>query len=151
MKKFWKVILCLSVLVPQDVAHSLISDFWRGCRFSKVGGSRWVLSLFYMQASISWTWTGSQCREIKRGEQLMCFGNLPSPDHLERPTSEIGFKPAKLNPCDAQWWEGGQEDLRIQSQKWQIGPAEWELMIWNQLLQSARLQWLRVASCYTSF
>ncbi len=44
-------------------------------------------------------------------DQLMCFGYLPSLGHLERPTSEIGFKPAKWNPCDVQWWEGGQEDL----------------------------------------
>ncbi len=35
-----------------------ISDFWRGCRFVIVSGSRRVLSLwlFYMQASVSWTW-----------------------------------------------------------------------------------------------
>ncbi len=50
-------------------------------------------------------------------DQLVCFGYLPSPGHLERPTSEIGFKPAKWNPCDAQWWEGGQEDLMIHSVK----------------------------------
>ncbi len=35
------------------------------------------------------------------GDQLMCFGYLPSPGHLERPTSEIGFKPAKLNPSNS--------------------------------------------------
>ncbi len=107
-------------------------------------GTQWCSVYGEEEGSKNWSLRNSS-------EQLMCFGNLPSPDHLERPTSEIGFKPAKLNPCDAQWWEGGQEDLMIQSQKWQIGPAEWELMIWNQLLQSARLQWLRVASCYTSF
>ncbi len=39
------------------------------------------------------------------GDQLMCFGYLPSPGHLERLTSEIGFKPAKWNPSDVQWWE----------------------------------------------
>ncbi len=39
------------------------------------------------------------------GDQLMCFGYLPSPGHIERPTSEIGFKPAKWNPSDVQWWE----------------------------------------------
>ncbi len=32
------------------------------------------------------------------GDQLMFCGYLPSPGHLERPTSEIGFKPAKWNP-----------------------------------------------------
>ncbi len=26
-------------------------------------------------------------------------------------TCEMGFKPAKWNPSDIQWWEGGQEDL----------------------------------------
>ncbi len=47
----------------------------------------------------------------------MCFGYLPSPGHPERPTAEIGFKPAKWNPSDAQRWEGGQEDLMIDSVK----------------------------------
>ncbi len=50
-------------------------------------------------------------------DQLMCFWYLPSPGYPERPTSEIGFKPAKWNPCDAQWWEGGQEDLMVDSVK----------------------------------
>ncbi len=36
-------------------------------------------------------------------DQLMCSGFLPSPGHLEGSASEIGFKPAKWNPCDAQW------------------------------------------------
>ncbi len=36
------------------------------------------------------------------GSQLMCFGYIPSPGHLERPTSEIGFKPEKWNTCDVQ-------------------------------------------------
>ncbi len=57
MKTFWKVILCLSVMAPKGVAHSQISDFWRGCRLSSVSGSRRVLRLWllYMQASVSWT------------------------------------------------------------------------------------------------
>ncbi len=46
-------------------------------------------------------------------DQLMCFRYLTSPGHPERPTSEIGFKPAKWNPSDVQWGEGGQEDLII--------------------------------------
>ncbi len=50
-------------------------------------------------------------------DQLMCFGYLPSPGHPERPTSTIGFKPAKWSPSDVQWWEGGQEDLMIDSVK----------------------------------
>ncbi len=40
-------------------------------------------------------------------------------------------------------WTGGSDDW--QCQKRQIDPAEWGLMIWNQLLQFAGLQWLRVA------
>ncbi len=61
---------------------------------------------------------GSKNRSMGNpSDQLMCFGYLPSPGHLERPTSEIGFKPAKWNPSDIQWWEGGQEDLMIDSVK----------------------------------
>ncbi len=50
-------------------------------------------------------------------EQLMFCGYLPSPGHPERPTSEIGSKPAKMSPSDVQWREGGQEDLMIDSVK----------------------------------
>ncbi len=61
---------------------------------------------------------GSKNRSLGNpSDQFMCFGYLPSPGHLERPTSEIGFKPAKWNPSDIQWWEGGQEDLMIDSVK----------------------------------
>ncbi len=61
---------------------------------------------------------GSKNRALgNTSDQLMCFGYLPSPGHPERPTSEIGFKPEKLNPSDVQWWEGGQEDLMIDSVK----------------------------------
>ncbi len=61
---------------------------------------------------------GSKNRSLGNpSDQLMCFGYLPSPGHPERPTSEIGFKPAKWNPSDIQWWEGGQEDLMIDSVK----------------------------------
>ncbi len=42
---------------------------------------------------------GSKNRSLGNpSDQLMCFGYLPSPGHPERPTSEIGFKPAKWNP-----------------------------------------------------
>ncbi len=59
---------------------------------------------------------GSKNRSLGNpSDQFMCFGYLPSPGHPERPTSEIGFKPAKWNPSDIQWWEGGQEDLMIDS------------------------------------
>ncbi len=61
---------------------------------------------------------GSKNRSLGNpSDQFMCFGYLPSPGHPERPTSEIGFKPAKWNPSDIQWWEGGQEDLMIDSVK----------------------------------
>ncbi len=62
-KTIWRVILCLPVMAPWGVAHSQISDFLRGCRLScQVSGSRRVLSpwLFYMQASVSWTWCERQ-------------------------------------------------------------------------------------------
>ncbi len=36
-------------------------------------------------------------------------------------------------------WIGESDDL--QYQRWQIDPAEWELMVWNRLFQSAGLQW----------
>ncbi len=61
---------------------------------------------------------GSKNRSLRNpSDQLMCFGYLPSPGHPEGPTGEIGFKPAKWNPSDAQRWEGGQEDLMIDSVK----------------------------------
>ncbi len=73
---------------------------------------------------------GSKNRSLRNpSDQLMCFWYLPSPGHPERPTSEIGFKPAKWNPSDAQSCEGGQEDLMIDCQKQQIDPAEWGLMM----------------------
>ncbi len=40
-RMFWRVILSLSVMVSRGAAHSQISDFWRGCRFVIVSGSRW--------------------------------------------------------------------------------------------------------------
>ncbi len=61
---------------------------------------------------------GSKNRSLGNpSDQFMCFGYLPSPGHPERPTSEIGFKLAKWNPSDIQWWEGRQEDLMIDSVK----------------------------------
>ncbi len=53
---------------------------------------------------------GSKNRSLRNpSDQLMCFGYLPSPGHTERPTGEIGFKPAKWNPSDERvdrriWW-----------------------------------------------
>ncbi len=61
---------------------------------------------------------GSKNRSLRNpSDQLMCFGYLPTPGHPEGPTGEIGFKPAKRNPSDTQRWEGGQEDLMIDSVK----------------------------------
>ncbi len=46
---------------------------------------------------------GSKNRSLRNpSDQLMCFGNLPSRGHPERPTSEIGFKPVEWNPSNAQ-------------------------------------------------
>ncbi len=90
---------------------------------------------------------GSKNRALRNpSDQLMYFGYFPSPGHPERPTSEIGFKPAKWNPSDIQWWEGGQEDLMIDSVKSgrQIQQNEdWWFGI--GFYNFAGLQWLRVA------
>ncbi len=59
---------------------------------------------------------GSKKRSLGNpSDQLVSLGYLSSPGHPERLTSEIGFKPAKWNRSDDQWWEGGQEDLMIDS------------------------------------
>ncbi len=61
---------------------------------------------------------GSKYRSLGNlSDQLMFCGYLLSPNHPERPTSEIGFKPAKWTPSDVQWWEGGQEDLMVNGVK----------------------------------
>ncbi len=55
----------------------------------------------------------------------------------------------QTSEVESQWcpvmrgWTGGSDDW--QCQKRQTDPAEWGLMIWNQLLQFAGLQWLRAA------
>ncbi len=74
--------LSLSVMAPQGVSHSHISGFWRGCRLSSVSGSRRVLSLwlFYMQASVSWTWCelqpGASAARLLRGVTWAILGSL---------------------------------------------------------------------------
>ncbi len=82
IKMFWKVILCLSVMAPRGVTHSQISGFWKECRLSSVSGSRRVLSLwlFYMQASVSWTWcelqpgaSAGRQREVLHGPFWVCW------------------------------------------------------------------------------
>ncbi len=103
-------------------------------------GSQWC--------SVWWRRGGVQETDPEEpSDQLMCFGYLPTPGHPEGPTGEIGFKPAKWNPSDAQRWEGGQEDLMIDSVKssrkieqnedWWVGIG---------LCRLAGLQWLRVAA-----
>ncbi len=53
---------------------------------------------------------GSKNRALGNpSDQLMCFGYLPSPGHNERPTSEIGFKPAKWNYRPRTWRQTGRE------------------------------------------
>ncbi len=74
-RMFWRVILSLSVMAPRGVAHSQISDFWKGCRFVIVSLSRRVLSLwlFYMQASVSWTWCELQLvASASRQREVWC-------------------------------------------------------------------------------
>ncbi len=55
---------------------------------------------------------GSKNRSLRNpSDQLMCFGYLPAPGHPERPTSEIGFKPAKSLWCPVmRGWTGGSDD-----------------------------------------
>ncbi len=54
--------------------------------------------LEYVVCMLEWSKNGSLRNP---SDQLMCSGFLPSPGHLEVPASDIGFKPAKCNPCDA--------------------------------------------------
>ncbi len=61
---------------------------------------------------------GSKNRTLRNSsDQLTSCVLDTSPGHPERPAGEIRFKPAKWNPSDAQWCEGGQEDLMIDSVK----------------------------------
>ncbi len=55
---------------------------------------------------------GSKNRALGNpSDQFMCFGYLPSPGHPERPTSEIGFKPAKWNPVTLKFYVYGHMTL----------------------------------------
>ncbi len=126
---------------------------WDPCSYRWIIRSKWEIQLCVIIIAMvgetmclyDWTQWCSVCGEEEGSknwplgnpsDQLMCFGYLPSPDHPERPTSEIGFKPAKCNPSDIQWcpvmreWTGGSDDWQCQKQ--QTDPTEWELMIWNQ-------------------
>ncbi len=56
---------------------------------------------------------GSKNRSLGTPVTNWCaLDTSPSPGHPWK-TDQIGFKPAKWNPSDVQWWEGGQEDLMI--------------------------------------
>ncbi len=46
-----------------------------------------------------------------------CAVDTSTPQATLKDLPVIGFKLAKWNPSDAQWWEGGQEDLMIYSDK----------------------------------
>ncbi len=90
----WEIELCV-------ISIAMVGDTM--CLYD---GTRWC--------SVCGEEEGSKNRALGNpSDQLMCSGFLPSPGHLEGPASEIGFKPAKWNPCDAQWCEGGQEDLMV--------------------------------------
>ncbi len=136
---------------------------WDPCSYRWIIWSKWEIELCVISIAlvgdtmclydgIQWC---SVCGEEERSknralrnpsEQLMFCGYLPYPGHFERSTIEIGFKPVKWNPCIAQWWEGGQEDLMVNSVKSsrQIQQNE-NWWFGNQLLKSAGLQLLRVA------
>ncbi len=70
--------------------------------------------------------------------------------HLPRPPRKTYQRDRILtSKVESQWcpvmigWTGGSDDWQCQKQ--QMDPAEWELMILNQLLQFVVLQWLREA------
>ncbi len=107
---------------------------WDPCSYQWIIWSKWEVELCVLSIVMVWEtmclydgtqWCsvcgeeeGSKNRSLRiPSDQLMFCGYLPSPGHLERPDSEIGFKPAKWNPCGAQWWEGGQENLMVNSIK----------------------------------
>ncbi len=116
------------------VGCSFIHAPWDLCSYRWIIWSKWEIQLCVISVEMVWEamclydgtqWCsvcgeeeGSKNRSLwNPSDQFMCFGHLSSPGHPERPTSEIGFKPAKCNPSDVQWWEGGQEDLMIDSVK----------------------------------
>ncbi len=115
---------------PWDVRQAA----WDPCSYRWIIWSKWEIQLCVISIAMVGEnlclYDGSQwCRVCGEEEgsknwplrnpsdQLIFCGYLPSTGHLERPTSEIGFKPAKWSSWDVQWWEGGQEDLMINSVK----------------------------------
>ncbi len=130
---------CWIIWLKREIELCVISVAMVGEAMCLYDGTQWCSVCGEEEGSKNWTLRNPS-------DQLMCCGYLPSPCHLERPTSEIGFKAIEV---ESQWctvmrgWTGGSDDW--QCQKRQIDPAEWGLMIWNQLLQFAGLQWLREA------
>ncbi len=117
-----------------DVLSSMPRWAWDPCSYRWIIWSKWEIELCVISVemvgeamclydgsqwcSVCGEEEGSKNRALGNpGDQLMCFGYLPSPGHPERPTSEIGFKPVKWNPSNVQWWESGLEDLMINSVK----------------------------------
>ncbi len=106
----------------QDVRQAA----WDPCSYRWIIWSKWEIELcvisIEMVGEAMCLYDGSQwcsvCGEEEGSknralgnpsDKLMCFGYLPAPGHPERPTSEIGFKPAKWNPSDERvdrriWW-----------------------------------------------
>ncbi len=98
------------------------------------GGSQWCSVYGEEDGSKNWSLRNPS-------DQLVCFGNLPSPGHLERPTCGIQTCGFPVMPSDERadrriWWFTVSKTANRYSK---------ELINWNQLLQSARLRWLRVA------
>ncbi len=67
---------------PRGIAHSQISDFWRGCRLSPVSGSRGgaepvvVLYAIIGVLNLMRAATMSKCREIKISVTWALLGSL---------------------------------------------------------------------------
>ncbi len=117
-----------------DVLSSMPRWAWDPCSYRWIIWSKWEIELCVISiamvgntmcvydetqwCSVCGEEEGSKNWPLRNSsDQLMCCGYLPSSGHLEGPASEIGFKPVKWNPCDVQWWEGGQEDLIVNSVK----------------------------------
>ncbi len=123
--------------LKREIELCVISLAMEGEAMHLYDGTQWCSVCEEEEGSMNWSLRNPN-------NQLMYFGYLPSPGHHERPTSEIQTSEVKSQLCPVmRGWTGGSDDW--QCQKRQIDPAEWGLMNWNQLLQFAGLQWLRVA------
>ncbi len=119
--------LPLDHLVKWEIELCVISVEMVGEAMCLYDGTQWC--------SVCGEEEGSKNRAmVNPSDQLMSFGYLPSPGHLkDRPWDRI-----QTSEVESQWcpvmrgWTGGSYDW--QCQKRQTDPAEWGLMIWNQLL-----------------